>query len=83
MVVLIFVLVHYFWRWRRFPDACSSISRFAGLEGTLPDVSSGDDAENELALELEEAAANPKITIGTKFSTLHRIVFTFLVSCGF
>ena len=51
--------------------------------GIPPDVSCGNDVEDELALELEEPVDNPGATIGTKCSVLHRIIFPVLVSCGF
>ena len=46
--------------------------------GEIPDVSSGNDVEDELALELEEPVDNPWTTKGTKFSVLHRIMFSLL-----
>ena len=69
----------------RFLDAwawVSSLRCIAGLGEIPPDVSCGNDVEDELVLELEEPV-DPGTTISTKFSLLHRIILPFLVSCGF
>ena len=55
---------------RRFPDACSSLRKLAGLEEVL-EASCGNDVEDELALELDD---NPRTTTSTTFSVLHRIL---------
>ena len=64
------------WAW------VSSLRCIAGLGEIPPDVSCGNDEEDELVLELEEPV-DPGTTISTKFSVLHRIILPFLVSCGF
>ena len=57
----------------------SSLRNLAGL-GEVLDESCGNDEEDELQLELED---NLGTTTGTKISVLHRILFPFLVRCGF
>ena len=62
-VVSVLDCVFVFVRLRdRFLDAWTFVSSLrcaAGLEGFSPDVSCGNDVEDELALELEEPVANP------------------------
>ena len=63
----------------QFPGATSSLRSDAGLGGVLDDVldESGDgDVEDELVPELDD---NPGITIGTKFSVLHSLVWSTVV----
>ena len=52
-----------------------------GVAGS--DESCGIDVEAELALELEEPVDSPGPTICKKISVLHRMLFSFLVTCVF
>ena len=63
---------------RHIPDTPSSLRRFAGSAEL--DESCGNDAEDELVLELDDS---PGTATGTKFFVLHRNVFPSLVRCGF
>ena len=60
-----------------------SLRIVAGLDEVSSDVSCSNDVEDVLALKLEEPVDNPGTAIGKKCSVLHRIILSFLVSCGF
>ena len=72
--VVVFVLIFC---WIASISRCSSVGIVTSLycwTGEIPpDVSCGNDVEDELALELEDPVDNPGATKGTKFSVLHRI----------
>ena len=55
----------------------------AGLEGIPREVSCGNDAKDEPALELEAPVDNPGTTIGKKFSVLHWILLLLSMRRGF